>query len=459
MRECDPDPCETQHLKMTTLPIPGLVIRLAIPTVISMLVSAIYNTADTFFVSRLGTSASGAVGIVFSIMAIFHAIGLTFGTGAASMISRKLGAHETDSASTYASTSFFLAFGAGLLFTLYGLFYLDDFMLMLGSTETILPYAKDYAMYILLGAPIMSSSFVMNNILRAEGKATLAMVGLVTGALLNIVLDPVFIFTLGLGISGAAIATLISQCISFSILLSVFITRKSTIRIRISNISRKPREYFDILTLGTPSLCRHGLASMAAVALNVSASVYGDAAVAAMSIVGRTFMLVLSVMIGLGQGFMPVSGYNYGAKNYARVKEAFWFTVKAGLLVLSLTAILGFVFSKEIVSLFRKEDAEVIAIGSLAMRMQFAALVLQPLFVSANMLFQSTGYAVRATFLASNRQGFYFIPLILILPRIFGITGVQITQPVSDILSFLTCIPFLYFYMKNLNKLERKNIS
>lgn len=459
MEECVLDPCEKQHLKMTTLPIPGLVIRLAIPTVISMLVTALYNTADTFFVSKLGTSATGAVGIVFSIMAIFHAIGLTFGTGAASMISRKLGAHEPESASRYASTSFFLAFGTGLFFTLYGLLALDDFMMGLGSTDTILPYAKDYAMYILLGAPIMSSSFVMNNILRAEGKAALAMVGLVTGALLNIVLDPIFIFTFGFGISGAAIATLISQCISFSILLSVFITRKSTIRIKISNISRKPKEYFDILTLGTPSLCRHGLASMAAVALNVSASVYGDAAVAAMSIVGRTFMLVLSVMIGLGQGFMPVSGYNYGAKNYARVKEAFWFTVKAGLLVLSLTAILGFVFSNEIVSLFRKEDAEVIAIGSLAMRMQFAALVLQPLFVSANMLFQSTGYAVRATFLASNRQGFYFIPLILILPRIFGITGVQMTQPLSDILSFLTCIPFLYFFMKRLNRLERGIIS
>ncbi len=459
MEECVLDPCETQHLKMTTLPIPGLVIRLAVPTVISMLVTAIYNTADTFFVSKLGTSATGAVGIVFSIMAIFHAIGLTFGTGAASMISRKLGAHEPESASTYASTSFFLAFGTGLFFTLYGLFALDDFMMRLGSTDTILPYAKDYAMYILLGAPIMSSSFVMNNILRAEGKAALAMVGLVTGALLNIVLDPIFIFTFGFGISGAAIATLISQCISFSILLSVFVSRRSNIRIRIANISRKPKEYLDILTLGTPSLCRHGLASMAAVALNLSASVYGDAAVAAMSIVGRTFMLVLSVMIGLGQGFMPVSGYNYGAKNYARVKEAFWFTVKAGLVVLSVTAILGFVFSKDIVSLFRREDAEVIAIGSLAMRMQFAALILQPLFVSTNMLFQSTGYAARATFLASNRQGFYFIPLILILPRLFGITGVQMTQPVSDILSFLTCIPFLYFFMKRLNRLERGMIS
>ncbi len=459
MRECVQETCETQHLNMTTLPIPGLVIRLAIPTVISMLVTALYNTADTFFVSRLGTSASGAVGIVFSIMAIFQAIGFTFGTGAASMISRKLGAQETKAASRYASTSFFLAFVSGLIFTVYGLFSIDDFMISLGSTETILPYAKSYAMYILLGAPIMCTSFVMNNVLRAEGKAAFAMVGLVTGALLNIVLDPIFIFTFGLGISGAAIATLISQCISFSILLSVFILRKSSMRISIKNISRKPKEYFDILTLGTPSLCRQGLASIATVALNIAASAYGDAAVAAMSIVGRTFMLVLSMMIGLGQGFMPVSGYNYGAKNYARVKEAFWFTVKTGLLIMAVTAVTGFVMAPEIVSTFRREDAEVIAIGTLAMRLQFSALILQPLFVSTNMLFQSTGHAARATFLACNRQGVYFLPLILILPSIFGITGIQITQPISDILSFLTCIPFLYFFMKKLNKLEKEKIS
>lgn len=459
MRESIKSKNETLHLRMTTAPIPGLVIRLAVPTIISMLVTAIYNTADTFFVSRLGTSASGAVGVVFSLMAIFLAIGLTFGTGAASMISRKLGANETGSACTYASTSFFLAFVTGLFLTIYGLFTLDEFMLRLGSTDTILPYARSYAKYILLGAPIMCTSFVMNNILRAEGKAAFAMIGLVTGALLNIVLDPIFIFTFGLGISGAAIATLISQCISFLILLSFFMFRRSNIRISIYNISRKPKEYFDILTLGSPSLVRHGLASIAAVTLNIAASTYGDAAVAAMSIVARSSWLALSVMLGLGQGFMPVSGYNYGAKNYARVKEAFWFTVKAGLLVMSTTAILGFVFSKEIVSVFRREDAEVIAIGALAIRMQFTALILQPLFMSTNMLFQSTGHAVKATFLASNKQGLYFIPLILILPNIFGITGVQMAQPVSDILSFLTCIPFLYFYMKNLNELEREDIS
>ncbi|MDD4159523.1 MAG: MATE family efflux transporter [Synergistaceae bacterium] len=458
MRENVQDTSEIQLFKMTALPVPRLVISLAVPTVISMLVTAIYNTADTFFVSRLGTSATGAVGIVFSIMAIFQAIGFTFGTGAASMISRKLGAHDLDTANRFASTSFFLAFGTGLSFTLYGLFSLDDFMLSLGSTETILPYAKSYAMYILLGAPVMCTSFVMNNILRAEGHAAFAMVGLVTGGILNIFMDPIFIFKFGLGISGAAIATLISQCISFSILLSVFILRRSSIRISIKNISRRPREYANILFLGCPSLCRQGLASMAAVALNVAASAYGDAAIAAMSIVARTFMLVLSMMIGLGQGFMPVAGYNYGARNYPRVKEAFWFTVKTGTLIMAAMAVIGSIAAPDIVAVFRREDAEVIAIGTVAMRLQFAALILQPLFVSTNMLFQSTGHAARATFLASNRQGLYFLPLIFILPRMFGLAGVQITQPLADLFSFLSCIPFLYFFLKKLTVLERENL-
>lgn len=446
---------EAQYTKMTTTPVPKLVIGLAVPTIVSMLVTALYNSADTFFVSQLGTSASGAVGIVFSLMAIFQAIGFTFGNGAGSMISRRLGEQNIKSASVYASTSFFAAFGVGLALTISGLLFLDDFMLMLGSTKTILPYSRSYAMYILIGAPIMCTSFTMNNILRAEGKAAFAMIGLVSGAILNIVLDPIFIFTFELGISGAAIATLISQFISFGILLSVFFRGKSITSIKLQNISRKPKEYSDILRLGCPSLCRQGLASIATVALNVSAAAYGDAAIAAMSIVGRTFMFILSVMIGLGQGFMPVAGYNYGAKKYERVKQAFWFTVKTGLVIMASLAAIGFIFAPETIAVFRREDAEVIAIGTLAMRLQCSVMILQPLFVATNMLFQSTGYAARATFLASSRQGLYFLPLILILPSMFGLPGVQITQPLADIFSFLTCIPFLYFFMVRLNKLEK----
>ena len=412
---------------MTSLPIPSLIINLAISTILSMIVVAAYNTADTYFVSKLGTSATGAVGVVFSVMALLQAIGFTFGTGSASIISRKLGAHDIKTAERTASTAFFLALIFGIIITIFGILFLDEFMLRVGATKTILPYAKDYAKYILLGAPIICTSFVMNNILRAEGKATLAMLGLTAGAIINIALDPIFIFTFNLGVSGAAIATLISQLISFLLLISFFINRKSSMKIKLKYLSKKPREYLDILLLGSPSLFRQGLASLSAIALNVAAAVYGDAAIAAMSIVSRVFMFALSIIVGLGHGFMPVVGFNYGARNYDRVKEAFLFTVKVGLIFSIAMSILGYIFSPNIVAFFRKEDLEVIEIGTLAMRMQFLVLILQPLFVSTNMLLQSTGYAIRATFLASNRQGLYFLPLIFTLPHLFGLRGIALT--------------------------------
>jgi len=437
---------------MTSRPIPGLIINLATSTILSMIVIAAYNTADTYFVAKLGTSATGAVGVVFSVMALLQAIGFTFGTGAASIVSRRLGSNDIKTAERIASTSFFLALLSGMIISIISLLYLDKFMLQIGATKTILPYAKDYAKYILLGAPIICTSFVMNNILRAEGKATLAMLGLAAGAVINIVLDPIFIFTLKLGVAGAAIATLISQFISFLLLMSFFLNRKSSMKIRLKDLSKKPQEYLDILLLGAPSLLRQGLASFSAIALNVAAAVYGDAAIAAMSIVSRIFMFALSIIVGLGHGFMPVVGFNYGARNYGRVKEAFLFTVKVGLIFSFVMSILGCVFSPNIVAFFRKEDIEVIEIGTLAMRMQFFVLILQPLFVSTNMLLQSTGYAIRATFLASNRQGLYFLPLIFTLPRFLGLKGLALTQPISDVLAFITAIPFLYFFWKTLEE-------
>jgi putative MATE family efflux protein len=442
---------EPQFKKMTRTPIPRLIFTLAVPTIMSMLISAIYNTADTFFVSRLGTSASGAVGIVFSLMAIFQAIGFTLGNGAGSLISRKLGARDIVTAGRYASTSFFAAIGVGSVFCVLGLLFIDKLMLALGSTPTILPFSRSYARYILLGAPIMCTSFVMNNILRSEGRAAFAMVGLVSGGVLNIILDPIFIFSMGLGISGAAIATLISQCVSFCLLYSFFHRRKSVMHISVSNISKIARDYVQILSLGCPSLCRQGLASIATVALNVSAAAYGDAAVAAMSIVGRIFMFILSMILGIGQGFVPVAGYNYGAKKYIRVKQAYWFTVKAGLCVSGLMALAGMIFAPNLMAVFLK-DRDAIRIGTVAIRMQCVALLLHPMFVYTNMLMQATGHAISSTFLACNRQGIYFLPLIMTLPDMFGLTGIQMTQPVADILSFFTCLPFLYVFMTKLNE-------
>ena len=443
---------QAQFLKMTETPIPNLVSRLAVPTIISMLVSSIYNMADTFFVAKLGTSAAGAVGIVFSLMAVIQAIGFGLGMGSGSNISRLLGQQKNKEADIIASTGFFSAITFGLILTFFGTIFINHLMKNLGATETILPYAKDYAKYILFGAPVMCASFVMNNILRSEGKAALSMVGITFGGILNIILDPVFIFIFKLGISGAAIATLLSQCISFSLLLSCFIRKKSTTKLHIKNVSKKIGTYLLIIKTGLPSLCRQALASTATIFLNVSASFYGDSAVAAMSIVGRIFMFTMSAMIGLGQGFQPVLGYNYGAKKYDRVREAIFFTGKVGTVVMTSFAVIGFIFAEDIMKVFRKEDLEVIVIGAFAIKMQCLALPTHPMIVVSNMTLQIVGKSWQGTFLSAARQGIFFLPLIIIFSQAMGLTGIQITQPAADILTAICSIPFMILFFKEIKQ-------
>lgn len=443
---------QAQFLKMTETPIPNLVSRLAVPTIISMLVSSIYNMADTFFVAKLGISAAGAVGIVFSLMAVIQAIGFGLGMGSGSNISRLLGQQKNKEADIIASTGFFSAITFGLILTFFGTIFIDFLMKNLGATETILPYAKDYAKYILFGAPVMCASFVMNNILRSEGKAALSMVGITFGGILNIILDPVFIFVFKLGISGAAIATLLSQCISFSLLLSCFIRKKSTTKLHIKNVSKKIGTYLLIIKTGLPSLCRQALASTATIFLNVSASFYGDSAVAAMSIVGRIFMFTMSAMIGLGQGFQPVLGYNYGAKKYDRVREAIFFTGKVGTVVMTSFAVIGFIFAEDIMKVFRKEDLEVIVIGAFAIKMQCLALPTHPMIVVSNMTLQIVGKSWQGTFLSAARQGIFFLPLIIIFSQAMGLTGIQITQPVADVLTAICTVPFMILFFKEIKQ-------
>lgn len=436
---------------MTATPIPRLVLRMAAPTVVSMLVTSIYNMADTIFVSQLGNSASGAVGVVFSIMAVIQAVGFTLGMGAGSLVSRCLGRHDSERASRYASTSFFAALAFGLCLTVFGLLFLDPLMRFLGSTDTILPYARDYALYILLAAPVMSASFVLNNVLRAEGRAAFSMVGLTVGGVLNIILDPIFIFTLGLGTAGAAIATGLSQCIGFFIMLGFFLSGKAQSKLSLRRCSVGGDTLGLILKTGMPSFSRQGLASLASILLNKGAMVYGDAAVAAMTIVGRIFMVILSVLLGIGQGFQPVCGFNYGAGLHSRVRHAFRFTAVMGEVAMGSLAIIGFFIAPYLVGLFRP-DPIVIEIGALAFRCQCVAMLFQPLSICSNMLFQSIGQSGKATLLACMRQGLYFIPLILILPAIpgLGLLGVQISQPIADLLSFVSTVPFLAGFFRRL---------
>ena len=442
-----------QFRKMTETPIPKLILSLAAPTILSMLITSIYNLADTFFVGQISTSASGAVGVVSSLMAIIQALGFMLGHGAGSIISRSLGSQNTKAATRFASTSFFTALTFGLILAAVGLTTLPHFMMLLGSTETILPHACAYARPILIAAPLMMSSLVMNNILRYEGKASFAMIGLVTGGVLNMVLDPVFIFGFGLGTAGAGIATALSQSISFCILLSMFLCGKTVSQFQLSAVTRSPAEFGTILMTGLPSFGRQGLNSIGGMLLNIAARSYGDAAVAGMSIVSRIFMFIISVAIGTGQGFQPVAGFNYGARKYRRVEKACVFTMCAGFCFLSVIVAACWFNAEALIKLFR-DDPEVTAIALPAFRYQCFACFLQPVIVAGNMLFQSIGKSGRATFLACCRQGVFFIPLILTLPRMFGLLGIEICQPIADVLTFVVTVPFLFPFLHQLVKME-----
>ncbi|MDY2843794.1 MAG: MATE family efflux transporter [Treponema sp.] len=457
--------------KMTTAPVGPLILKNAIPTIITMMVTAIYNTADTFFVSKLGTSASGAVGIIFSLMSLIQAVGFTIGMGSGSITSRALGANDLKRASKYCTTAICLGFTTGIVFSILGTIFNRQIATSLGATPTILPYAMDYARYIIFACPFMVTSLVMNNQLRFQGKAIFSMCGMAAGGILNMFLDPLFIFVFDMGISGAAIATFISQVASFFILLSVFVLKKSTAEFAFKNIAREIKSYLNIVTTGLPSLFRQGTASVASIFMNIQAAKYGalitvfamtpaqpaDAAVAGMAITNRIFQLLLSVAIGMGQGFQPVCGMNLGAEKYGRVRASYSFLVKITTVIMAVFGILVFVFAPEIAHIFRDDEA-VISVASLAMRCQACVLPFHSLIFGTNMLFQVAGVKKRAIVLSSMRQGWLFVPLVFILPhivRIFGaqpIFGVQLTQTVSDLISAAVAVPFMMNFFKKLGK-------
>ena len=439
----------TQYDKMTKQPVGSLVITLGIPTTISMLVTNIYNMVDTMFVGKLGTSASGAVGIVFGFMSILQAFGFLFGQGAGSIISRRLGNKDEDSASVVASTAFFSSMFMGLLIGILGTVFNTKMVYLLGSTDTILPYAKTYSLFIMAAAPFMTSTFTMNNILRFEGKASLSMVGLMTGAILNMVGDPILMFGLDMGIAGAGLSTAISQFVSFCVLLSMFLSGKTQSKLSVRKITREFNVLFDIVATGFPSLVRQGLQAVSTMILNQQARIYGDAAVAAMSIVSRISFFIFAVGLGIGQGFQPVCGFNYGARKFSRVKEAFSFTLVAGEVLLGMFAVAGLLFSNQAIAVFR-DDAEVIAFGTPALRYQCMALFLNPLIVLSNMTLQSTGQRAWATFLSMMRSGLYLIPMIYILTYTMGARGIQLAQPLSDVLSFATALPVIVNFIRKL---------
>jgi putative MATE family efflux protein len=431
---------KTYHL-MTSAPVEKLIVKQAIPTIIIMMVSAMYNMADTYFVSSLGTSAVAAVGVSFSLMAVIQAAGFFFGHGSGNFISRALGAQNAADAEKMAATGFFSAFTAGLGITIFGMVFLSPLARLLGSTSTILPYARDYLHFILLGAPFMVSSFMLNNLLRYQGGAFFGMIGMVAGAVLNIGLDPLFIFGFHLGISGAALATMISQTTSCILLFVVGCTGMRNIRILPGNFSPSLNKYREMIRGGSPSLLRQCVAGLAAVLLNNTAGAYGDAVIAAISIVNRVFLFAGSAIIGFGQGFQPVCGFNYGAKHYGRVKKAFWFCIRFSTLLLVIIAAACFILAPDIISLFRKDDPQVISVGALALRAQCFSFPFLGWILLVSFMLQTMGKGIPASILAFSRQGLFLIPFIFVLVPALGVLGIQICTPIADFCTFLLSLP------------------
>ncbi len=439
----------SQFDKMTKTPVSRLIIKLSIPAIISMMVTNVYNLVDTAFVGQLGNSASGAVGIVFGFMAVLQAIGFMFGNGSGSIISRLLGAKNTEQASKIASTGFFFTLLFGAVVAIISAFVLKPLVMLLGSTETISPYAQTYISYILAAAPFITASFTMNNLLRYEGKATLGMIGLIVGAVLNISGDPILMFGLNMGIAGAGLSTCISQIIGFFVLLSMFLLHKTQCRLSVKLIV--PKFLPEIIGTGLPSLLRQGLNSLSTVVLNNCAAVYGDAAVAAMSIVSRVIFFTFSFALGVGQGFQPVCGFNYGAKKYDRLKTAFYFSVMLAEIIVVVMSVGLILFPGEIVRIFR-DDNTVMEIGSRALVLQGIAQLFLPFCMITEMALQSVGKKLGASVLSTLRNGLFFIPLLLILSNVRGLSGIQEAQPLAVTLAVIPSAILVVRFFRELPK-------
>lgn len=437
---------ESYYKKMTETPLTRLIVSLGIPTTISMLVTNIYNMADTYFVGTLGESQQGATGILFSLQAIIQAFAFMLGQGSGTLVSKCLADKDREKASEYVSSSFYIGLLFGTVFSVLGFIFLNPLLRLLGSTQTILPYARQYGACVLITCPIVIGSFVLNNNLRYEGKAFYAMIGLTTGGIINIFGDWLLVWVLKWGILGAGVATAVSQVLSFAILLYM---HKKTAQgnITLKKISRDAGVYLSVLKVGSPALIRQGLGSFSGGLLNNLTRPFGDAAIAAMSVVNRFSGFVMCVGLGIGQGFQPVASFNYQAKEYKRVKKALLITMGIGLAFISCLSIPAAIFSKEIVYLFQKSPA-VVEVGEAALRYACFGVMFLALSVPVNMLYQSIRKPAMSSFLSLLRSGLMFIPVLIVLTWSFGIFGIQASQPIADMLTGLVSIPFIVSFLR-----------
>ncbi len=449
---------DERYVMMTQTPVKKLILKMSGPTIISMLVTSFYNIIDAAFVGHLSTEATAAVGVSFAYMTFINAFGFFFGHGSGNFISQALGARNYSDAEKMAATGFLSPFIFGTIAGIVGLIFITPLSKAIGATPDIISQSNDYLFYILIGTPFMMSALTLNNQLRLQGNARYAMIGIISGAVLNIILDAVFIYGMEMGVTGASLATLISQIISWCILL-IGTKMKGNVHIKIKNFTPSLEHYKQILDGGLPSLCRQALACISTICLNHSAAIYATAGneastIAAFSIVSRCMMFAFSIVLGIGQGFQPICGFNYGARLYGRVKESYTFTISIMTLFLLFSGIIGFIFASDIISFFRNEDQELIAIGSRVLRWQCISFPLIGLSTATNMLLQNLRKTIPATILSMCRQGIFFIPTLYVAPLLLGLQGIEMTQAIADVLTFTLAIPMSVRIYKELKKEE-----
>ncbi|MEG0875572.1 MAG: MATE family efflux transporter [Oscillospiraceae bacterium] len=443
---------------MLDTPISRLIPKMAIPTVIAMLITSVYSMADSYFVHFLGTSATAAVGVNMSIDQTIMMAGSFLAVGSNSYISRLMGAKQNDKASATLSAAFFTAFFLGILVMVPGLMFTEKMVRLLGATNSSAKYAVDYANYILIAAPFMASSFVLNQCLRSEGSPVYSMVGMGLGGILNIALDPLFIFTFDMGVGGAALATAISKFISFCILIFPYIRKHSVLRLSIKRISFSRDIVRETTLMGMPSLLRTGLSVVSFIIINNFAGRYSDSALAGISVVTRIMMVPTFAILGFAQGFQPVAGYNFGATRYDRVKESFRFSSLVAVISVTVVSLLMAVFSKQLILLFTEGDMEMVKIGQFCLITQCVIMPLNAWVIIVNMLYAALGKPVGAIILGSTRQGICFLPVVFILPIFLGIYGLASAQAVADLLAFVVAIPFAISIYRGVNRKLRDEL-
>ena len=368
---------QTQQRKLLMLnePVSRVIPKMAIPTIVAFLINSIYSLADTYFVSSLGTNATAAVSVNASLDQLIMMCGSMLALGANSYIARLMGQGEDEKASKVLSTSFFAAFFLGVMLLIVGNLFMTPMVRLLGATPTCEQYSIDYATYVLLAAPFMASNFVMNQCLRSEGSATLSMIGMGFGGILNCILDPIFIFGMNMGVAGASLATAISKLVSFAILIFPYLTRRSLLHLSLRNFYPSKDIVTKIVSVGSSSMFRSGLAVVSAILLNSIAGSISDSVLAAVGVCNKVMMFPFSIILGFGTGFQPGAGFNYGAKKYDRVKKATLFTLGLGMALIGLIAIICAIFAPQVIGLFGDGEREVVEIGAVALRLYCIALI------------------------------------------------------------------------------------